>query len=451
MMMPKILVVDDDASFGLMLKSFFNKNGFEATVAFKLSEGIKVAKTSAFDIILTDYRLPDGNGVELLSTIKRISPETVVILMTGYADIKIAVNAIKQGAYEYVAKPINPDEILHIINGGLTARLKDSSNTPKQIITSDYLEGKGDASQKVQSYINLVGPTEMSVLIFGESGTGKEYAARRIHQFSKRKDSKFIAVDCGALPKDIAGSELFGHVKGSFTGAVNDKVGHFEEANGGTIFLDEIGNLSYDVQVNLLRAIQERKIRRIGSTKETTIDVRILAATNDDLKVSIKNGDFREDLYHRLNEFSINLPPLRERKEDLIDFASYFKNKASLEFNKPNIEFDNNVINVFQRYDWPGNIREMKNVVRRAVLLTSNNVISTESLPDEILEATLTQNQLVAEQDTIDLKSVKEKSEQELIVTTIIKAKYNKSLAAKLLGIDRKTLYNKLKQYGIDI
>ena len=448
--MPKILVVDDDASFCLMLKSFLKKNGMEAAVAFSLNDGLKAAKDSFFDIILTDYRLPDGNGIDLLNTIKRHSPDTVVILMTGYADIKIAVNAIKMGAYEYVAKPINPDEIIHIIKSGLESTSKRVEK-PIQSKSPEYIEGKCDAAKKVQDYINLVGPTEMSVLILGESGTGKEYAARRIHQFSKRKNAKFVAVDCGALPKDIAGSELFGHVKGSFTGAVNDKIGHFEEANGGTIFLDEIGNLSYDVQVNLLRAIQERKIRRIGSTQETSIDVRIISATNEDLKNALKTGEFREDLYHRLNEFSINLPPLRERKEDLIDFANFFKDKAAQEFGKQNIAFDQNVIDVFKRYEWPGNIREMKNVVRRAVLLASNNIVTTDSLPEEMLESSLTPASSTLGNETIDLRSIKEKSEQELIISTIVKAKYNKSQAAKLLGIDRKTLYNKLKQYGIDI
>ncbi|WP_320054113.1 sigma-54 dependent transcriptional regulator [uncultured Acetobacteroides sp.] len=448
--MPKILVVDDDASFCLMLKSFFSKNGMDAAVAFSLTDGLKAATNSVFDIILTDYRLPDGNGVDLLSTIKRNSPDTVVILMTGYADIKIAVNAIKMGAFEYVAKPINPDEILHIIKSGLESTSKQKAK-PAQSKNPEYIEGKCEAAKKVQDYINLVGPTEMSVLILGESGTGKEYAARRIHQFSKRKNTKFVAVDCGALPKDIAGSELFGHVKGSFTGAVNDKIGHFEEANGGTIFLDEIGNLSYDVQVNLLRAIQERKIRRIGSTQETSIDVRIISATNEDLKNALKTGEFREDLYHRLNEFSINLPPLRERKEDLLDFVNYFKDKAAQEFGKRNISFDQSVIDVFMRYEWPGNIREMKNVVRRAVLLASNNIVTTDSLPEEMLESSLTPSSPTLNTDAVDLKSIKEKSEQELIISTIVKAKYNKSQAAKLLGIDRKTLYNKLKQYGIDI
>lgn len=448
--MPNILVVDDDASFCLMLKSFFNKNGLNASVAFNLKDGIKAATETHFDIILTDYRLPDGNGIELLNAVKRHSQDTVVILMTGYADIKIAVNAVKMGAFEYVAKPINPDEILHIIKNGLSSIAKSNGGTPKTS-KPEYIEGRCEAALKMQEYIDLVGPTEMSVLILGESGTGKEYAARRIHQFSKRKDAKFVAVDCGALPKDIAGSELFGHVKGAFTGALNDKIGHFEEANGGTIFLDEIGNLSYDVQVNLLRAIQERKIRRIGSTKETSIDVRILAATNEDLRNAIKNGEFREDLYHRLNEFSISLPPLRERKEDLLDFAYYFKDKASQEFDKRDVEFDRNVLNVFQSYEWPGNIREMKNVVRRAVLLATNNLVTTSCLPGEMLEVSITPAIQHEENGAVDLKSVKEKSEQELIISTIIKAKYNKSQAAKLLGIDRKTLYNKLKQYGIDI
>lgn len=450
--MPNILVIDDDASFCLMLKSFFTKNGYNVSVAFSLKDGVKLSNEQHFDIVLTDYRLPDGNGIELLNSVKRNTPDTVVILMTGYADIKIAVNAVKMGAFEYIAKPINPEEILHLIKDALKVG-QQKTKAPAADTSPEYIEGRSESAHKVQEYINLVSPTEMSVLILGESGTGKEYAARRIHLFSKRQNSKFVAVDCGALPKDIAGSELFGHVKGAFTGAVNDKVGHFEEANGGTIFLDEIGNLSYDVQVNLLRAIQERKIRRIGSTKETSINVRIIAATNEDLRNAIKNGEFREDLYHRLNEFSISLPPLRERKEDLLEFAYYFKDKAAQEFGKQNVEFDDRVINVFQRYEWPGNIREMKNVVRRAVLLTSSDcIVTSECLPEEMLETSQSSGAFfTSENEPVDLKSVKEKSEQELIINTIIKAKYNKSQAAKLLGIDRKTLYNKLKQYGIDI
>ncbi|PKO95082.1 MAG: sigma-54-dependent Fis family transcriptional regulator, partial [Bacteroidetes bacterium HGW-Bacteroidetes-9] len=313
--MSKVLIVDDDVTFCLMLETFLQKQGFEVQQSFSYSEAIKKIKSFEPDIILTDLRLPDKDGLEVLHYTLREAAGVPVILMTGYADIRTAVKAMKLGAFDYVAKPVNPDEIIVTINRALSQGMLVGGSGSPQLVNSFFVEGKSDEAQKIIEHAGLVAPTDMSVLIMGESGTGKEYVARKIHQLSTRSGQPFVAIDCGALPRDLAGSEFFGHLKGSFTGAIADKQGQFEAANGGTIFLDEIGNLSYDIQIQLLRVIQERKVRRIGSTSEIPIDVRIITATNEDLKKSVNTGDFREDLYHRINEFAIQVPPLRERPD----------------------------------------------------------------------------------------------------------------------------------------
>ena len=293
------------------------------------------------------------------------------------------------------------------------------------------------------------------MIVQGESGTVKEYVSRLIHLSSKRKDKPFVAIDCGALSKDLAGSELFGHIKGSFTGALDNKIGQFEAANGGTLFLDEIGNLSYDIQIKLLRAIQERKIRKIGSNDDITVDVRIIVATNDDLIESVKQGDFREDLYHRLNEFTIKVPPLRERPEDVEAFALHFLQQSNEELEKEVSGFSAEVKQIFLTYTWPGNLRELKNIVKRATLLTQNGadihhgVIPVEIANPEpiVISATQTSSAQVIGSD---LKATFEHQEKQMIIDTLQQVKFNKSKAAKLLNIDRKTLYNKMEKYGID-
>ncbi len=460
--MKRILIVDDDVSFTVTLKTFLNRHGFETHEAYSFQKAIDRFTTSYFDVILTDYRLPDKDGIELLKIIKEKSPKSLVILMTAYADIRMAVKAIKYGAYEYVAKPVNPDELLNHINSGLN-RQASASMVPEKTheqkssyssgVVTDYLEATSKESKIIHEHINLVASTDISVIIQGESGTGKEFIARNIHTKSKRSTKPFIAVDCGALSKELAGSEFFGHIKGSFTGAIQDKTGQFEAANQGTIFLDEIGNLSYDIQVKLLRAIQERQIRKIGSNKYITIDVRILAATNDDLRKEVKEGNFREDLYHRLNEFSIQVPPLRERKDDILMFVNFFLEKANLELNRDVRVIPDNLMEVFLNYSWPGNIREIKNVIKRGVLLSKGNELDKNALPREIVYSSIITHSQSAENETEDnyLKSQTGKTEKEIIIATLQKARYNKSKAAKLLNIDRRTLYNKLKLYGISL
>lgn len=435
-----------------MLQGLLKRKGFDADTVFSAGEALKRLENIQFDLVLSDFRLPDFDGLELLQKIKAMHPHVPVIIMTSYADIRTAVNAIKMGAYEYVTKPLNPDEILLLINSALekSEEPKSSKKTKekKKKDEIEFVRGNSSNSLQIDQYIKLVAPTDMSVIIEGESGTGKEIAARRIHHDSKRKKKAFVAVDCGALSNDLAGSELFGHIKGSFTGAINDKEGQFEAAQGGTLFLDEIGNLSYEIQVKLLRALQERKVRRIGSNKDIDVDVRIVVATNEDLSVSVNKGDFREDLYHRLNEFKITVPALRDRNADIELFAKYFLDLSNHELSKEISGFSAEVLEKFKSYSWPGNLREMRNVVRRSVLLSPGEEVELISLPNEILKDSAASNIIV---EGSNLKLIQAANEKELIISTLRKVNYNKSKAARMLNIDRKTLYNKIKQYGIEI
>ena len=449
--MKRILVIDDDPTFCTMLKTFLTNKGFAVREAFSAAESLKAIRLEQFDIALSDFRLPDKDGLELLKDIRLLKPKLPVIIMTRYADIRVAIRAIKMGAYEYVTKPINPDEILAAIRGALEKADEEIDSTATQATPKNdfhYVSGASKNSSKVERYIDLVAPTSMSVIIQGESGTGKEYVARMIHQKSKRADKPFMAVDCGALSKELAGSELFGHVKGSFTDAISEKQGQFELSNGGTLFLDEIGNLPYETQLKLLRATQERRIRKIGGNKDIPVDVRIIVATNEDLSEAVKKGAFREDLYHRLNEFKIDVPPLRERHNDIRIFASHFLELANEELSKKVQNFSPEVIDLMHVYSWPGNIREMKNIIKRAVLLATDEQITTECLPTEMVSAL--SDTAIPYPVTTDLKVIAEQNERIVIISTLEKVHYNKSKAARMLNIDRKTLYNKLRQYGIE-
>jgi len=444
--MSKILIIEDDASFCQMLQKFLMRYKYEVEIAFNAQEAKLKLKKNTFDLVLTDLRLPNYNGIKLLEEIKEILPKIPVIVMTGYAEVNTAVTAMKKGAYDYISKPFTPEEIVLLI----TDALKNISfnNTEKKILIteqqqpefSSQIKGESIISRKVNEYIALVAPTNMSVLIMGESGTGKEVTAKAIHNASKRKDFNFIAVDCGAIPKEIATSEFFGHTKGSFTGAIEDKMGHFEAAHQGTLFLDEIGNLSYENQIQLLRAIQERKIKRIGSNRELEVDVRILTATNENLLIAIEGGKFREDLYHRINEFFIEVPSLKERGEDLILFTTYFLNKANSSLGKNVQGFTDEVQKAFEVYAWPGNLRELQNVIKRAVLLTSEEYVTIDVLPREI----------IGYDDKIEDFS-KDDYEKNQIIKALKKTNFNKSKAAKLLRITRKTLYNKINYYKLDL
>ena len=441
--MAKILLVDDDTTFGLMLKTWLTKRGFVVEDVFSAESALKKLQSEPFDIVLTDLRLPDKDGIFLLKNIKKHYVGTQVILMTGYADIYTAVESIKAGAFDYVSKPVIPEEILKKIQEALEQKERSVQKIQeKKRLSVPYVKGTSPEAEKLYEYIRLVAPTMMTVLITGESGSGKEYIARLIHAQSNRKDAPFVAVDCGAIPKDLAASEFFGHVKGAFTGAVNDKTGYFVAASGGTVFLDEIGNLSYDVQIQLLRALEERKVKPVGSDKEVAFDVRIISATNENLTKAVAEGNFREDLYHRLNEFSLKALSLRERREDISLFANHFLAASNQELGKEVIGFEEEVMRIFKNYIWPGNLREMRNVVKRATLLCQSGFIGKNDIPAELdLPVTVTPE---------DFASRREKNEADLIREALMKTHNNKSEAARLLKIDRKTLYNKMKLYLIE-
>lgn len=422
------------------------EKGFEVDTASSSSRAKKQLSARSYDLILSDLRLPDQDGIHLLAWLRSQSCTTPFIIMTSYAEIQTAVQAIKQGASDYIAKPVQPDELLKKIREAIQKPEQEVTTTDVQLgktAPQSFLEGESEAAHQLFSYVRLVAPTQMSVLINGASGTGKEYVAHRIHELSKRNGKPFIAIDCGSIPKDLAASEFFGHIKGSFTGALNDKVGAFEEANGGTLFLDEIGNLSYEVQVQLLRALQERRIRRIGSTKEIEVDVRLISATNENLQEAIAKGNFREDLYHRINEFTLRMPDLKERPEDILLFANFFLDQANRELERDLIGFDAAASEALQRYSWPGNLRQLKNIVKRATLLARGEFITLHDLGDEIL------SQPASTPQTSSFVLHDEEMEKQRILNALQQTGNNKTKAALLLGIDRKTLYNKMKLYNI--
>ena len=449
--MEKILIVEDDIAFGTMIQTWLKKKGFEVEKATSVKAAIQIyEKTeSGFDLVLSDLRLPDHDGIFLLQWMRKHGMMVPFIVMTSYAEIQNVVLAMKSGATDYVAKPFQPDILLDKIKEAIKAPKKTQNtsttedkntkvaapagNVPK------YLEGESEASRKLYSFVSLVAPTPMSVLILGASGTGKEYVARRIHELSQRAGKPFFALDCGAIPKDVAASEFFGHVKGAFTGADQDKKGAFEMANGGTLFLDEMGNLNYEVQVQLLRALQERKIRPVGSTKEIDIDIRLVCATNENLAQRVAEGNFREDLYHRVNEFTIYMPELKDRGADIFLFADLFIKHANKELNR-NVEgLDSKAKERIAAYNWPGNLRELNNVMKRATLLATGRYIGVTELEQSMAH--------IQPQAPTTLHD--EETELQRIEAALKAAGGNKSKAAQLLAVDRKTLYNKMKKYGI--
>jgi len=439
--MLSILIVEDDITFSLMLTTWLGKKGFVVRSSSSVSDAKRRLGEEAFDLVISDLRLPDSDGIDLLKWLKSTHPSLPLIMMTSYAEIQTAVQAMKLGAADYIAKPLNPDELLGKIKELVHVEEKAPTRVPVSSAPDLYIEGQSQAARQLYEHVRLVAPTDMSVLVTGASGTGKEYIARRIHEQSNRSKAPFVAVDCGAIPKELSASEFFGHVKGSFTGAIENKTGAFVAAQGGTIFLDEIGNLTYEVQVQLLRALQERKVKPIGSNQEIAINVRLISATNENLRQAIEKGDFREDLYHRINEFTIRIPDLKERKEDLLLFANHFLDLANSELQKDIIGFDNDTMQLFQSYSWPGNLRQMKNVIKYATLLATGRYITRKELPEE-----LTEN--LSSHTNIQLKNVEH--ERDLIRKALQECGNNKTRAAQLLGIDRKTLYNKLKIYQLD-
>ena len=466
--MRHILIVEDDIAFGTMLQTWLRRKGFEVDKATSVGAAVKLlVDMKSVDLVLSDLRLPDHDGLRLLAWMHEHSINAPFIVMTNYAEVQNAVLAMKSGAADYIAKPVQPDILLQKINDAMEQNAQQSNATIQNSTTQNaptaqqttqnsssgkrlykpsakltaprYIEGKSEASRQLYSYVELVAPTPMSVLILGASGTGKEYVAHRIHDLSQRRDRPFFALDCGAIPRDVAASEFFGHKKGAFTGADVDKRGAFEIANGGTLFLDEVGNLSYEVQVQLLRALQERRIRPVGGTKEIDIDIRLVCATNENLEEAVSEGRFREDLYHRINEFTIYMPKLSERGSDLFLFADLFSRHANEELNR-NVEgFYSGAAEMLASHSWPGNLRELNNVVKRAVLLTRGSQITT---------AELTQAMGQIRTDNV-LQLHDEDTERQRIITALQQTNGNKAKAARLLGVDRKTIYNKIEKLGI--
>ena len=450
--MPHILIVEDDLTFATMMQTWLRKKGFDVDRVSSVSAAARqLTDTPSFDLILSDLRLPDHDGLFLLEWMRKHNLRIPFIVMTSYAEVQNAVLAMKTGASDYIAKPVQPDILLQKIRDALST--PEPAPTPQpatpapevkaQEPTADvprYIEGKSEASRQLYEYVGLVAPTPMSVLILGASGTGKEYVARRIHELSPRRDKPFFALDCGAIPKEVAASEFFGYVKGTFTGATTDKTGAFVEANGGTLFLDEVGNLSYDVQVQLLRALQERKVRPLGGAHEIDVDIRLVCATNGDLASLVADGQFREDLYHRINEFTIYMPELKDRGADIFLFADLFIKHANADLGRDVIGLDDKASERIASYAWPGNLRELNNVMRRATLLAKGKHIGLSVLERSMAPSTPTE----------PLALHDELTEQQRIEAALRATGGNKSKAAQLLAVDRKTLYNKMKRYGMD-
>jgi two-component system response regulator HydG len=443
--METILLVDDDITFSKIIEAFLKRKGYAVAVSHNVKDAVSMLGAARYTLLLLDYRLPDGTGIDVILAAHAKGMEVPSVIMTSFNDVRTAVRAMRSGAFDYITKPVNQDELLMVMEQAIRNNNPEATSTASSGLPP-FVEGESAAAQKVHHQIGLIAPTDMSIIIQGESGTGKEYVARLIHNLSNRSKKPFVAVDCGTLSDEFAASELFGHLKGAFTGALQHKTGKFEDANGGTLFLDEIGNLKYEVQVKLLRALQERVFYPMGSNKEIKFDVRILAATNEDLKDAVNKGRFREDLYHRLNEFKINVPPLRKRTEDLLLFADFFIQESNRLLHKKVQTLSPDILALFRKYDWPGNIREFKNMVKRLVLLSSGPIAQQEDLPEEMflhIDDTV-------ENNSSNLKMLQEQTERELIEKTLKEVKYNKSKAAKLLNIDRSTLYAKMEKYGLD-
>jgi two-component system, NtrC family, response regulator HydG len=487
MIMKKVLVIDDDRDICLLLNRFLTRRGYEVIEMYTGKKALVWLDSNQPNLVMCDYRLGDMDAMEMLTSIKNKYADLPVIIITGYSDMRTAVKVMKMGAYDYITKPLLPDEIIHTIQQAIehsenssvkpvsknktpVSETTEPESEPGVSYSGKYIFGDSDAFKKILKQVALVAPTSYSVIIYGETGSGKESIAAEIHKRSKRSSKPFIAIDCGALSKELAASELFGHEKGSFTGAMNQKVGCFELANGGTIFLDEVSNLPYDVQVSLLRVVQERKMRRVGGTRDIELDVRILIASNELLWNATRSGKFREDLYHRFNEFSIEILPLRERRDDIMLFATHFLQTTNEELGKQVKGFEPDVEEIFKKYVWYGNLRELKNVIKRATLLTEGDFIEARTLPFEISNYSKLQfgeqpgsaNNNTAGGVAADGKtsgsgkinlsesSLKEASidaEYEMILQALKESNYNKSKAAQLLKIDRKTLYNKMTLY----
>ena len=444
-----ILIIDDEETMRDSCRQTLSRDGHRVEAAEDGSKGLALLEAESFDLVILDLKMPGLSGMDVLKRIKEDDPESVVIVITGYATIESAVEAIKSGAYDFIPKPFTPDSLRAIVKRALDKRELVLENVLlrselKASLGPEVIIGQSKSMKKVEELVQKVGPTDTTVLISGESGTGKELVARAIHRCSSRKDKPFVAVDCGSLVENLFESELFGHVKGSFTGATATKYGRFELANGGTLFFDEIGNIGINIQTKLLRVIQEREITKVGSSQVVKVDVRIVAATNMDLQKGIEAGTFREDLFYRLSVVPISLPPLRQRKDDIPFLANYFLKKYNKKRKKDVTAISDRAMKALFEYDWPGNVRELENAIERAVVLAEDEVVrSSDLLYYGLSVEKPSKADTGTSQRLVDV-------EKEHIARTLKIFNGHKGKTAERLGIDRKTLRLKLKKYGIE-
>lgn len=444
-MQARILVIDDDQNHREGLVLLLQTHKYEVDDADGANSAMALIEKNHYDLIITDFKMSEIDGMELLKMINDYDPLLKVIMVTGFGSIEHAVQAIHLGAIDYIPKPINPAKLKQIIERVLkTPALPKKSEVPEKYMHFDEIVGKSRGIRNIINKVNEISDIEVPVLIFGESGTGKELIAKAIHKASSRRDGPFIAVNTGAIPRELISSELFGHVKGAFTGAIENKKGKFEEASGGTLFLDEISSMSSQVQIALLRVLENHKIDRVGGAQEIEVNVRIVAATNENMNDLIADGKFREDLYYRLNVYNIELPPLRDRNDDIPLICNYFLEKFNREYKKNVYEIDADAIEVLRRYSWPGNIRELRNILLRS-MIGAKNSIKKKDLPESIQKGSLPGQEIRFPAGT-KLPDIERKS----IIKTLQMAKGNKLKAAEILGISRRSLYNKLEDYRID-
>jgi two-component system response regulator PilR (NtrC family) len=452
-----VLVVDDEEVMRDILGSLLTKEGYRVKLAASGEEGLEVGRAEPVDVAIVDVMLPDMSGIEVLDGLKRADPEMVVVMITAFASVETAITAMKMGAFDYITKPFKNDEVLVVVsNGAHQRRLVNENRTLKQALSSqqrfDVLVGKARKMQEVYSLIQQVAPSRSTVLISGESGTGKELAAKAIHNNSPRHDKPFVTVNSGSLPNDLLESNLFGHVKGAFTGAVSPKKGLFEVASGGSIFFDEIGTIHLETQAKLLRVIQEKEFMRLGGVDNIKVDVRIIAATNTDLKQLVDQGGFREDLYYRLNVINIVLPALQERKEDIPLLVNHFLAKYGEENGRPNLTLEREALQALVEYDWPGNVRELENVIERAVVLADGNSIDRRLIPDHIRATpSFRVPQVVVPEEGISFREVITDFEKRLIESSLETSGGVQKKAAQLLGLKPTTLNEMIKRYNIQL
>jgi len=446
----RILVVDDEEQMRDLLAKVLERKGYEVSVCGDGAEALTLLEREPADLVITDVRMPGLNGMEALRAVKELNPEIVVLIMTAFGSIDQAVQAVKEGAYDYINKPFKIDEILLTIQKALEERhLRHEVSTLRQELRTRYhfenLIGKSRAMQEVFGLIEQVAGSRSTVMVYGKSGTGKELVAKAIHYNSPRSAKAFVAVNCAAIPAELLESELFGHEKGAFTGAIATKVGKFELATGGTLFLDEIGHMRLDLQAKILRALQEREIERVGGTRTIKIDVRVLAATNRDLKKAIEDGTFREDLYYRLNVVPITLPDLKDRQEDIPLLANHFVQKFAPESNPAMREIAKEAMAILMSHTWPGNVRELENVIERAVTLGRGPAVEPRDLPPHLAGGTNPLERALAKEASL------EDLEKDYIAMILRRTKGHQIRAASILGIDRRTLYRKIRRFGLKL